>query len=202
MITLEIKSGNLWQNKNCLLPIVFLFSIMLPRSSTTPTPIVISTSPTSVLYSTSKSPIIESSFGDDNILKVPDDIGHPPPGLGDATAFSIDNSDGIEDETRDATGPRKINNEDLDHGDKDATASNPRVSSLFNWQRTSGGYQSPSRRFSSVSGYSSPRLGKVGHGSRAMTSRLRSRPSRKQSGSGLPGVKYMVYTGELNNLNS
>jgi len=172
------------------------------RPTTTTSPIMISTTTTSVPYSSSKSPILEISFEDDNILKVPDDIGHPPPGLGDATAFNNDNSDDIEDDTHDATGPREVPKEELDHSDKDATALNPRVSSLFNWKRMSGGYQSPPRRFSSVSGFSSSRLGKVGHGPRSMTSRLRSRPSRKQSGSGLPGVKYMVYTGELNNLNS
>ena len=157
-----------------------------------------------VPFAPSKGLIQVASIEDDNILRVPDDVDHPPPGLGDATAFKNEISaaslNSNEKASDDATSPRKINRKDHDKDNEDATAINPRVSSLFNWQRTSGGYQSP-KTFTSVSGYSSSRLGKVGHGSRAKSSRLRSRPSRKQTGARLPGVKYMVYTGELNNLN-
>ena len=182
---------------------IILVFISSPRTSTLKTPII-STTTTSVSYTTSKGLIPVASSEDDNILKVPDDVDHPPPGLGDATSFrneiSAASLNNDEDASSDATSPRKINRKDHDKDNEDATAINPRVSSLFNWQRTSGGYQSP-KTFTSVSGYSSSRLGKVGHGSRAKSSRLRSRPSRKQTGARLPGVKYMVYTGELNNLN-
>ena len=174
------------------------------RTSTQKTPIISATT-ISVPFTTSKGLIQVASIEDDNILKVPDDVDHPPPGLGDATSFrneiSAASLNNDEDASSDATIPRKINRKDHDIDNEDATAINPRISSLFNWQRMSGGFQSPSNKFSSVSGYSSSRLGQVGHGSRAKSSRLRSRPSRKQTGARLPGVKYMVYTGELNNLN-
>ena len=174
-----------------------------PRTSTLKTPII-SVTTKQVPFAPSKGLIQVASIEDDNILKVPDDIDHPPPGLGDATAFKNEISaaslNSNEKASDDATSSRKISRKDHDKDNEDATAINPRVSSLFNWQRTSGGYQSP-KTFTSVSGYSSSRLGQVGHGSRAKSSRLRSRPSRKQTGARLPGVKYMVYTGELNNLN-
>lgn len=182
---------------------IILVFISSPRTSTLKTPII-STTTTSVSYTTSKGLIPVASSEDDNILKVPDDVDHPPSGLGDATSFrneiSAASLNNDEDASSDATSPRKINRKDHDKDNEDATAINPRVSSLFNWQRTSGGYQSP-KTFTSVSGYSSSRLGQVGHGSRVKSSRLSSRPSRKQTGARLSGVKYMVYTGELNNLN-
>ena len=61
---------------------------------------------------------------------------------------------------------------------------------LFNWQR------------GMEASLSNPRLGKVGQGTRAVSfRRQRGQRRRQRIRSGLPGVKYMVYTGELNNKN-
>ena len=142
---------------------------------------------------------------DNGILLLPDDFR--PPGLHDATSKQDSDADknaidatgsdymdlilSSEDDAADimenATGDEK----------EDDTADGLTVGSrpgLFNWQR------------GMTASLSIPRLGNIGQGTRAVSFRRpgpgqRAKQRRQRTRTGLPGVKYMVYTGELNNKN-
>ena len=139
---------------------------------------------------------------DNGILLLPDDMR--PPGLLDATddpdwdatenAYDATGADDYMDSLlsseehgadvrEDATGGGDADGA----GDALSMGSRP---GLFNWQR------------GMTASLSNPRLGQVGQGTRAVSfRRQRGQKRRQRIRSGLPGVKYMVYTGELNNKN-
>ena len=172
---------------------------VLPVSSlsTTSTEDVTTTAPTT--------PDMVPKTTDPGILLLPDDIR--PPGLYDATSkqdWDADKNAENSDDDYYATGRDYMdlilsseenaadNKEDATAGrDADDIADDLSVGSrpgLFNWQR------------GMTASLSNPRLGNIGQGTRAVSFR-RGQKRRQRIRSGLPGVKYMVYTGELNNKN-
>ena len=153
----------------------------------------------------------------DSILVIPTDVLKPP-GLGGLIkdryksrldiSYSLEDTDAVNDRNEimrlsQGDNALALNNklgdgieEDVEDGD--ATSYGNNLGGLFNWHLAPGSRQPP-RGMLAPSPRSS-RLGLVGRGSRPRGGNRR-HGSRLRSRSKLPGVKYMVYTGELNNVN-
>lgn len=164
---------------------------------------------TTTAPTTPTTPDMVQKTTDSGILLLPDDIR--PPGLYDATYkqdWDADKNAESSDDDYDATGRDYMdlilsseenaadNREDATAGrDADDIADDITVGSrpgLFNWQR------------GMTASLSNPRLGSIGQGTRAVSFRRhgqRANRRRQRNRPGLHGVKYMVYTGELNNKN-
>ena len=138
---------------------------------------------------------------DNGILLLPDDM--KPPGLRDATddpdrdatenVYDATGADDYIDSLLSSEDAADVKEDASGGADGDGAVNAVSMGSrpgLFNWQR------------GMKASLSNPRLGKVGQGTRAVSfRRQRGQKRRQRIRSGLPGVKYMVYTGELNNKN-
>ena len=183
---------------------------VLPVSSESTTSNILDVTTAAAVTTTSPTtPERVLTTADNGILLLPDDMR--PPGLHDATSKQDSDADKNSSESSyDATSSDYMDlilssEEDAADRMEDATGDEKEEDTanaltvgsrpgLFNWQR------------GMTASLSYPRLGNIGQGTRAVSFRRqepgeRAKQRRQRTRSGLPGVKYMVYTGELNNKN-
>ena len=157
----------------------------------------------STTTTTTMAPVDEN----DSILVIPTDVLKPP-GLGGLNknryksrlniSYSLEDTDAVNDRNALALNNKLGDGIEEDVEDGDATSYGNNLGGLFNWHLAPGSRQPPRGMLAPTPG--STRLGLVGRGSRSRGGNGR-HGSRLRSRSKLPGVKYMVYTGELNNVN-
>lgn len=184
-------------------------STVLPVSSESTTSNILDVTTAAVTTTSLTTPESVQTTTDNGILLLPDDMR--PPGLHDATSKQDSDADKNSSESSyDATSSDYMDlilssEEDAADRMEDATGDEKEEDTanaltvgsrpgLFNWQR------------GMTASLSYPRLGNIGQGTRAVSFRRqepgqRAKQRRQRTRSGLPGVKYMVYTGELNNKN-
>ena len=182
---------------------------VLPVSSESTTSNILDVTTAAVTTTSPTTPESVQTTTDNGILLLPDDMR--PPGLHDATSKQDSDADKNSSESSyDATSSDYMDlilssEEDAADRMEDATGDEKEEDTanaltvgsrpgLFNWQR------------GMTASLSYPRLGNIGQGTRAVSFRRqgpghRAKQRRQRTRSGLPGVKYMVYTGELNNKN-
>ena len=182
---------------------------VLPVSSESTTSNILDVTTAAVTTTSLTTPESVQTTTDNGILLLPDDMR--PPGLHDATSKQDSDADKNSSESSyDATSSDYMDlilssEEDAADRMEDATGDEKEEDTanaltvgsrpgLFNWQR------------GMTASLSYPRLGNIGQGTRAVSFRRqgpgqRAKQRRQRTRSGLPGVKYMVYTGELNNKN-